>query len=180
MRAGALCVAAAAYPCLASAQSRPLAYGQTLRVVATPDGAIHSGVLTLVAKDTVVLQHDGRQEWLALGRDDRVEVLRRSKSHALIGAALGAALGAGLGATSTQHWCNSRAFQAGPPERCGLTATTGALVYGAVGLAAGGIVGSLIRSAVWEVVPRDALWRLSLIVEPDARGALELGAVVRF
>ncbi len=174
----ALTMVTALYPL--AAQQTQLEHGQTVRVVSSA-GRIHSGRLQLVLADTLVLEAGGRQEWIKLGSDDRLEVLRRSRSYALVGALLGAGAGAALGSTSSTHLCTQPITNFTPTVRyCGLTPAKGALLYGLAGMGAGALVGSLFRSALWEPLAPDQLAPLRVAVAPLPRGGLALGASLAF
>jgi len=65
------------------AQPTRLTLGQWVRVVSSPDSAIHEGRLILVVADSVVLEHERRQEWLKLGSGDRLDMRTRVRSFTL-------------------------------------------------------------------------------------------------
>ena len=170
-----------ALPRSSAAQPAPVAPGQTVRIVPSAGGPTHRGRLVLALKDTVVLEHGQRQEWLALGAGDRLEIMRAHRSMTLPGALVGAAAGAVIGSTSSRHMCENGAYVAGRSATyCGLSSTHGALIGGAVGLGLGALVGSFLGSTRWEPVPREQLTSFWIRVTPAPGGGLAVAASVTF
>lgn len=171
----------AAFPRRAEALAR-LPYGEWVRLTSPTDGAVYQGTLEYGVADTLVLERGGRQVWIGLDSLDRLEVRKSSRSFAVIGAVAGAAVGAALGSTSSRHQCSGGPIIIGETivRYCGLSSASGAVVFGSIGMAAGALVGSQVRVAVWEPTPGDPPGSLRLTVAPLPDGGLALGASVAF
>jgi len=166
------------------AQQTQLTLGRWVRVVASADGGSHRGRLILVLPDTVVLD-DGhrmadRLDFVALGRDGRLELPRHVRSYAFAGAFLGAGLGMAAGALSYSSrsifscvWVCS-----GPPS--GLGRTGRVVLGGLVGVGLGALVGAHVYTTLWDPVPPDELDRIRVGRVRQPGGRLLLGASLGF
>lgn len=178
---GAFLAAIAALVPSLSAQEARIQTGREVRVTAGEDGSVHQGRLVLVSGDTLVLDRAGREEWVAVDSLDRVEAARKVRSYTILGAIAGAGVGAALGSTATLHKCQNQVAQGDwVPKNCGIGPTKGALVFGALGLAAGAYIGLHIRTIAWEPIPGVPPGSIRLSVAPLAEGGMAFGVGLAF
>jgi len=164
-----------------SAQQAAPRIGQRVRVVSSTDGIVHEGTLAFVMVDTVVLQQGERQEWLKLDGNDHLEVLRRTRTHALLGAAIGAGIGAAVGSTSSRHPCIEEAnITNGAWRMCGISSAVGAVLYGLGGMGLGAAIGGRFKSQVWDPFGSDQLVPLRVTIAPAPSGGVAVGASFAF
>jgi hypothetical protein len=137
----------------------------------------HSGTLVRAGADTIVLKLDRGGEAVAypLAGVSRFEVSQGQKGHALAGAGLGLLAGAGLGALIGATNCGSAC--SGSDDLGGLAVLIWSGIGAGVGLVAGGVIGSTLKSDRWEEVP-SSRWRVS--VSPAGSGGFRLGLAMQF
>lgn len=145
---GALTVVAAPL----CAQRLPYEQGDRVRIAhhdSAAAGAWRAGVVLWPARNHVVLRMPGQRpvEFVPLGGPLRVQVQRGRHSKSTLVTVVGGVVGAALGATVLRS--SFDVWRLGETE----AAATGVVLYGFIGGALGGLIGSGIGPAKWVDVP---------------------------
>jgi hypothetical protein len=158
---------------LAAQVRLPLAPGQRVRVTA-PSASMRNEVATIeaITADTLVLVRmwagQSLRSAVPLASVQGMDMSRRRRGHAGVGAALGGMLGF-IAGTIADRQCE---------RTCGIICICLYRPVGAVvGLGLGAICGAGWKTDLWEPVPLD---RLRVGLSPQPSGRLGLGAAVSF
>jgi hypothetical protein len=174
-----------------SAQQRPLALGQRVRVDSLHSGTFSEGRLVRLVGDTVVLADGPRERAFVLGGHRHLWVPTGTRSHTWGFAALGAGIGIVAGAL-TYSPPPPPPPCTGNPIICGIdfrgvektaqlyAQLRRAAVGSLVGMGIGALIGSQVRTTLWAPVLPDELDRLRVTIAPLPSGRLGLGASLAF
>lgn len=168
MRTGALAVVALLWGAASPAQELTrVAAGTRVRVLTSQRARPLVGTLVRSTPDSVVVD----ATVIARGSVRRLEVSAGRKSHWLTGAGIGLLVGAGVGAiaASGSDGCGN----IGPLDASCTLAIAG--VGGAIGTPLGALVGAMVRTDRWRVVP---LGHVGFRVETPSYGSFKIAVVL--
>jgi len=153
---------------IASQEPLALRLGDRVRLQApSVSGGAVVGTLVSLQTDSLVVQGSATTWHFSLASITRLELNRGRKSHALSGAGIGLIVGVVVGVV----WGK----QAGCDED--MCVTGGAAVGGGGGALLGAVIGSLVRTERWAVIPLD---HIRLGFTPDIGRGLRLKASLGF